>query len=315
MAQHTKAAFARIDPAHLFDGLFVPCSGKKRGRLFVEPRQFGNSIISYQGFEQLGADDQSVLLAITSQLGINGLAIEDNVTGEISKKLRLDIFETVDDGSKLASKQTTLRSIMIDAGYTQDSSTDKISVCLNRLRNAQIREINKKDNWDRVCNLVSVSFNKKTGETFIAANPRLTAAVFNGQYVKISLFERNTLKSEVSKILHSWLCSNIRMGKALGNGNGAYIDTLAPHIWGSTHDKESAKIRSIRRGHLRSALDEIQDSTKHLHDSYGWVIEHTSSGLVLVSRPKELPVIERYSYGMTPGQLDAALINHADFEM
>ena len=31
--QRIKPAYAKFDPAHVFDGLFVPTKGKKRGRL------------------------------------------------------------------------------------------------------------------------------------------------------------------------------------------------------------------------------------------------------------------------------------------
>ena len=99
------------------------------------------------------------------------------------------------------------------------------------------------------------------------------------------------------------------MGKTLGNGNGAHIDTLAPHVWGGGHESESRKVKSVRRGLLREAFDEIVNNLKHLHDdnSYGWVIDQSSAGIVFVSRPKKIPVLEKAAYGMTPGQLDAAL--------
>ena len=60
-----------------------PTKGKKRGRLFVEPRRFGDLEIGFQGFEQLGADDQSILLALSAQLGIDGLMIDDDPPGPI----------------------------------------------------------------------------------------------------------------------------------------------------------------------------------------------------------------------------------------
>ena len=44
--QRIKPAYAKFDPAHVFDGLFVPTKGKKRGRLYVPPRRFGDSEIS-----------------------------------------------------------------------------------------------------------------------------------------------------------------------------------------------------------------------------------------------------------------------------
>jgi hypothetical protein len=69
------------------------------------------------------------------------------------------------------------------------------------------------------------------------------------QHVKISLFERNELKSEVAKLLHCWFCSNIRLGRTLGNGNGAHLDTLAPHVWGhAAWEGFSASDRSKKRG-------------------------------------------------------------------
>ena len=291
--QRIKPAYAKFDPAHVFDGLFVPTKGKKRGRLLVEPRRFGKLEIGFQGFEQLGADDQSILLALSAQLGIDGLMIDAAPPGPISKQLRLDLRFNQDDGAPLATKRTSLRSLLIDAGYNSDTSTEKAKESLNRLRATQIREVDRETGWDRVCNLISVSFNHKTGEIHVAANPRLTGAVFRGQHVKVSLFERNELESEAAKLLHCWLCSNIRLGRSLGNGNGAHLDTLAPHVWGKTAWEEaSKKVRSQRRVQLRVALDEIADRTRGLQGGMGWAIDQTSSGLVLVSRPKELPFLE-----------------------
>lgn len=298
--QRIKPAYAKFDPAHVFDGLFVPTKGKKRGRLLVESRRFGNLEIGFQGFEQLGSDDQSILLALTAQLGIDGLVIDATPAGPVSKQLRLALDFSRDDGAQLASKRTSLRSLLIDAGHNPDTSTDKAKNSLNRLRATQIREIDRETGWDRVCNLISVSFNHKTGEIHVAANPRLTGAVFRGQHVKVSLFERNELESEPAKLLHCWLCSNIRLGQALGNGNGAHIDTLVPHVWGrSAWETASTKVRSVRRSQLKAALDEISDLTRGLPGGMDWAIDQTSSGIVLISRPKELPFLES---DMTPSE-------------
>ena len=300
---HIKAAYAKMDAAHLFDGLFVPTKGKKRDRLFVEQRDFGGMKIGFQGFEQLGADDQSILLALSAQLGIEGLTIEPQPKGEISKQLRLALdFEKTDD-APIATKRTSLRSLLVDAGYNEDKSTAFVKASLNRLANSQIREADLKTGWDRRCNLISVSFNNLTDEIHVAANPRLTSAVFKGQHVKISLFERASLDSEVAKILHSWLCSNIRLGKALGNGNGAHIDTIAPHVWGNRQWNELSKqSQSQKRKLLRDALYEISDKTRNMHDGYGWAIDQTESGLVIVSRPKRMPLIEIHSGCSRPSE-------------
>lgn len=293
---HIRPAYARLDPAHAFDGLFVPTKGKPRGRLLVEPRRFGRLEIGFLGFEQLGADDQSILLALTAQLGIERLVIEATPVGPVSKQLRLALDFNRDEGAPLATKRTSLRSLLIDAGYRDPESGAALARAkksLNRLRATQIREIDRETGWDRACNLISLSFNHKSGEIYVAANPRLTGAVFHGQHVRVSLFERNALETEVAKLLHCWLCSNIRLGRALGNGNGAHLDTLAPHVWGLVAwERFSASDRSKRRGQLRAALDEIAERTCGLQDGMGWAIDQTSSGLVLVGRPKVLPLLE-----------------------
>ena len=68
---------------------------------------------------------------------------------------------------------------------------------------------------------------------------------------------------------------------------------LQPHIWGKTAwEGFAASDRSKKRSQLRNALDEIADRTRGLQGGIGWAIDQTSSGLVLVSRPKELPFLE-----------------------
>lgn len=306
-----------MDPAHLFDGLFVPMKGAKREfcsdgklrrpRLLVGMRDFGGIQIGFQGFEQLGADDQSILLAITAQMGTEGILIPQKPKAVGSQTMALwdslDL-EVNNNTTPIGVKQTTLRSLLIDAGYNPDSSTDKIKDSLNRLANAQIRE--KAAGWDRRANLISVVF-KDSGETYVSTNPRLTKAIFDGQHVKISLFERNQLTSEVSKILHAWLCSNIRQGQSLGNGNGAKIDTFLPHIWGRSVFDDDRRRVSNKRAQLRDALAEIDSELKSLHMGYGWVIDQTSNGLVRISRPKDLPMIESGETGYSaPSEVQAA---------
>ena len=303
--QISKPAYAKFDPAHTFDGLFVPTNGKPRGVLNTTGRMFGDSRISFQGFSQLGADDQSVLLALVAKLGICGKDSDgNNQGGAINQGLRKSMFNCEgysekddgvdlpsnlgDDGSMLLSSDFSLRGLLIDAGYNQNSSTERVRESLHRLRTTFVREINKKTRIDRVNTLISVNFDND--RYYVAANPRVSKAVFNGHHVKVSLFERNMLDSEIAKLLHCWLCSNVRLGEALGNGNGTYIDTLGPHVWGSAWEKSERYEKSRRRGKLKDALSEIKDRTCHLQNGNGWMIDQTSSGLVIVSRPQALPM-------------------------
>lgn len=46
------------------------------------------------------------------------------------------------------------------------------------------------------------------------------------------------------------------------------------------------------RPQQEAALDEIADCTRGLQGGMGWTIGKTNSGLVQVSRPKELPFLE-----------------------
>jgi hypothetical protein len=304
-----KPSFSIVDPAHLTDGVFVPTKGMRRQkgpddilyrpRLHVPERNFGDLSIGFIGFEQLGADDQSVLFAIAAQIGVGAntddtVIVKKDVNNPVGKKLRLNFEFEGDDTGKTAAKKTTLRSLLIDAGYEaiDGANTNRIKQCLRRLRNAQIRETNETTGWERQSNILSYAFNKKTGETWVSLNPRYSSALFgeSRHFIKVSLFERNCLESEPAKILHAWLSANIRLGGRLGNGNGVRIDTLLPHVWGSHTMSESRKVVSTRRGRLRDALEEIADKTKCLHKGpAGWVIEQTTSGLVSVSRPKTLP--------------------------
>lgn len=290
--RHIKPAFCRFDPAHLFDGLFVPTKGKKRGRLYVPPRKFGDLEISFQGFEQLGADDQSLLLAISAQLGIDGLLIQEGSGGEISRQLWLDLqLQGETERATARTRKTTLRSLLTDAGYKSAGSTRDAKAILNRLANAQVREVNKRTGWDRRCNIISTHFNTLTGETFIAANPRLAGVLFQGQHIRVSLHERRELETEQAKLLHCWLCSYVQLGKSLGNGNGAKVENLIHHVYGP--GETSRKTASVRRGKIRDALDEIRDKTAGLHrPGEGWAIDHQGGGLVTVSRPKKIPMSE-----------------------
>jgi hypothetical protein len=50
--------------------------------------------------------------------------------------------------------------------------------------------------------------------------------------------------------------------------------------------------RSKKRGKLRAALDEIADRTRGVQGGIGCIVGKINSGLVGVSRPKELPFLE-----------------------
>jgi hypothetical protein len=292
----TKKAYARIDPAHIADGLFVPLKGVSRKNLKLDVQtEFGGSKLHFMGFEPLGGNDQSMLLAVAAQTGVDGLAVSPDTTAPISSQLRLGLMikgDALDKSNGIV--KTSLYSLMLDAGMNPDDgrAIHEAKECLRRMSNVTVW-IDNPDGWSGSSNLLNVTYHKD-GRTYVMINWRLAGSViFRDQHIKVSLFERNKLESEAAKILHCWLCSNMRLGQAIGNGSGAKLDTLLPHVWGTQVEQWSAKRKSQKRGMLHEALEEIRDRLEQLHQGNGWIVNITGSGLVLLSRPRELPHHEK----------------------
>ena len=225
------------------------------------------------------------------------MVIEATPSGQISKKLRHAMNFNQDDGSPLASNELHLSSIIKTAGYKNSRSgaaLNRARASLNRLRGAQIREINQETGWDRVCNLIAVEFSHRSDRLHVAVNPRLTGVIFKPQYINISLIERNALKTEVAKLLHCWLSSHIRLGKSQLNRNGIHIDSLGPHVWGCEQwEKSSAPTLSKRRSQLISALKEISGCNRNIDGAREWAIDMDGNGIVKISRPNKMPSYPR----------------------
>lgn len=280
MKKIALSLYAKLDPAHLYDGLFVPTGGRPRGRLYVPPRSFGGVKISYQGYEQLGAGDQSVLLAIAAQAGMRRVIVPHDTESSVGAALRKRLYgDGDDDQSRLVAIATTLYAIAKDAGYTAISgeTIGLVRASLNRLGNAQIRIISKR--LDTATNFIGSIVDPETGAVGVVINPRLTEAVLGGQHARISLTERRALRSEVAKLLHAWLSAYLRAGKSLV----ADVDTLGPHVWGPAwhqQGKDSDKVtQSRRRGQIRNALAEIR--------GIGWQVDADKTGSqVCITRPR-----------------------------
>lgn len=289
MSININPLFSKVDPAHLLDGVFVPTNGKPRGKLSVVNRSFGGSMLSFQGPEQLGASDQSVFLALLARAGIERRVIYPETTDELQRELRSQIFSANPDGddqSALAFIETSLYRLLKDSGY--DSTGGKaitfIKSCIKRLCGTQIHETVNGET--KIYNLIAVCEDKKKSNLHIAVNRRLTKMILYGPWVYVSLAERNLLKSEVAKLLHCWLSSNVRLGQSLGYGRGVLIKNLIRHLWGNA--PYSSRTKSGRLSQLRDALDEIRDRTHCLHDGKGWLIPRSSTK-ASISRPKHLP--------------------------
>ena len=61
----------------------------------------------------------------------------------------------------------------------------------------------------------------------VALNQRLTLVFFGGQYAKVSLAERFSLRQDVQMAMHAFLSTSVRPGHQLVIG----LDTLAKRLW------------------------------------------------------------------------------------
>lgn len=322
-----SAQYALVDRACLLDGVFVPTKGiktkvhsvdgkevRRRSVLFVQIYSKNKKdYVKIESTQQLGCDDQSVLLALVARMGMEGALLTDlsspsykagadAVFGEGAKQLGL--FEPI-GGFK--DNIVSYRSLGIDAGYHDNISSKAIKDSLIRLSNVSITRYDgstpsvKDADRGRKTQLIGLTFGERHARVWV--NPGLAFAMFGPvgrPYVRISLFERNTLKTEAAKLLHAWLCANVGPGHTLGEyDSGAHPDTLARHVWGISkdeQDKQSKQLKSKRRGIVLGAIEEMDMQLNNLHSRIpgerAWVFDERG-GIIHVSQPRELPKIEQ----------------------
>lgn len=268
--------YAKIDPAFLTDGLFVPRANKNKA-INIENR-WDQGVIRFRGV-QLGAAHQSVLLAICSRAGRNGELIVKGSKKDLHA-MQMELLLCADDAREAdtAIVEATAYSLLIDAGLGESGTSYKRLG--EYLTDLQTLVVYRQLNGSKIgggSNLLS--FSHKAKNFRISLNWRLASAILgDAHFVKISLFERHQLIEPVAKILHAWLSSNVRLGQPFGFGKGVYIDTLLPHIWGN--DNPSADTIGQRRGRVKSALKEINGVNN-------WICKRQGQKWY-ITRPKDL---------------------------
>ncbi len=279
--------FAKIDPAHIVDGLFVPCAGRKRQALDKVGGEWAGGEISFTGV-QLGAAEQDVLLAICARTGRTGLQVCGNEKDLLASQLSLSLDEAAAD-KDLGRVEVTAYSLLLDAGLGTSGRSYK--VLLKYLKNLAAVSVYRR--VGKVGGASPLIGFKHIGDHFtVAVNWRLTDAIFGHQYIAVSLHERRQIKSEAGRILHTWLSAHIRLGGSLMAGRGVAIDSLIPHVYGRS--RCSDKVWRVRRGQIRAALAEISDLK-------GWVCSLDATGRAVVCRPKLIPIQDVVG---TPGEID-----------
>ena len=267
--------FANFDPAFACDGLFVPRS-QKGWALYDVGKEFDRGEIRFKGV-QLTAAHQSVLLAVCARTGRHGLDVIGTRTDTrgLQCSLQIDVeddqpeiddldalldmlFQDIEAGDapkqNTASVEVSAYSLMTDAGLSDGGGGYKRMIeLLTDLSSVSVyRRVGKNGGTSRL-----ISFKHNGDRMNILVNWRLAAAVLGGgQFARISLFERNDLKTAAAKILHAWLCCHLRPGASFMGSQGVALDTLIPHVWGKRPAVNAAAVRK-RRMALRDALSEI----------------------------------------------------------
>jgi hypothetical protein len=299
MTRSQVSKFAKLDPAHVLDGLFVPTAQKGQA-LYDVSGQFDGGVISFKG-SQLSVAHQSVLLSIAARTGrqpkADGLVIAGTANDLLSQsqvaeppeqlKLTEEQLELAQQAEKLARTdeakkhdfslvKTSAYSLLVDAGMkTGASDYHKLRELLHEMASVVMyRNIKGTGGTSQL-----LSFQHQKDKFVVSLNWRLADAIFGGQNIHVSLTERHLLsESPVAKILHTWLSAYIRPGQSLMAGHGAEVDTLVQHVWGNR--PYSADTLRKRRGRIREALVAINDLR-------GWTTS-VEGNHAFISRPKLL---------------------------
>lgn len=296
MSRSKVSSFAKVDPAHLLDGLFTP-TAKKGEALYEVEGSFGGLTIAFKGV-QMSVAHQSLLLAISARTARQASATSVLVTGNAGnlqhKHVKQLSLTGKAEGMDVSIVECTAYSLLVDAGMNVGGKS--YNAMINMLHEmstvTMYRGAGLKGGTSRL-----LSFSHDGKQFIVTFNWRMADAILGKQNVQVSLHERNYLKeSPVAKILHAWLSGHIRLGGQLMAGRGAEIDTLIRHVWGNRLC--SKDVSKKRRSRIKEGLTEIGKLD-------GWIIRLEGTH-AFISRPKELSKLDKCE--MSPGDV-------AEFEL
>lgn len=274
MTRSKVSRYAKLDPAHVLDGLFVPVA-KAGEALYKVEGTFKGGNVKFEGV-QLDVRHQSVLLAVMARgarAGKDKLLIDGSASDLQALQARLDLnLKGSAKDASIGAVKCTAYALLKDAGMNLGKKDyEELRKILTQLSTVTLyRSVNGK--WG-TSSLISGAGGDENGNIVVNINWRLAKAITGGQSVHVSLNERQELSSSpVAKILHTWLSAYVRPGSQLMAGKGAELDTLASHVWGSRACSESVK--SNRRVRIREALaciDKLTGWTTHVDGTHAYI--------------------------------------------
>lgn len=249
MSEPTRFEYAIQEPAIAIAPVFLALQKGKRNKLDVT-RTFGEATLQWRGPDMLGMQEQSVLLGLLSIAAQQNFVLDPLAPHEIGRQLlaRLSSGGRAID-SELAVVKTSWPKIGAAAGCYKKTGGKN-----NTLVQEAMRRLTETTIWEKRHGIVHESrlLAWVTGDisgVTVVLNRRATDALNGGQYVKISLAERNALSDDPSKALHAWLSGHMRSGST----KIFKISIFQPHVWGNEAAAGSSTLNS-RLAKLRRAL-------------------------------------------------------------
>ena len=263
----TTPTFAMTDKAINMAPLFRPSFRGVRPRGLDITHTFNSGMtLRYVNFEALDVDDQSVLLGALGLAGIARKTLDKESQGEISRKLWLALGasdDAMNDESVII--HTSYYQLLDAAGYEDKTGQNRYKQLSERIdRLSQVGCFVRANGLKWSMKLLSFVEDESDKSIRIAFNGRLAAALV-GEKTIISLVERHTLKSDISKLTHCWLSGWAKFGQA----NRIGVAKLTGNIYGDASSNPATQ-RS-RWAEIRKALAEIDDLP-------GWTVKIAGKG-------------------------------------
>lgn len=266
-------SFAKSDPALSLASLFRPISRGRRPKGVMLSSPWGEDLtLHFKIHTGLDTTDQSVFLTLVALAAVKGRNIDKRTTSPIGRQLWIGLNDEGDveyNGTATAFR-TSSYEILKEMGLSLGSKNYAALLnCLDRLDGVSF-----KGETSRFIHpsqkLIKYQIDKDSKDIAIVLNSRICQAL-TGHYVRIELWERQSLGTDTAKVCHAWLCAWCGAGGSKSIG----IDKLQGKIWGVDSSKPST-VRSRRRG-LRVALAEIGKIP-------GWAVSEDGRGIVRIRR-------------------------------
>lgn len=252
------AQYAKFDPLHALDGLFVP--RVKEGAMLDVSATVAGAAVSFTG-PQLGADHQSVLLALVARAG-NQKPTQDPAA--------LQPVGVVKD-EKVMCVTVTKYQLLLDAGMSANGGKDYRRL-LSILDDMSVVTMHREATLGPTSTRL-IAYHQDDSGLHVLLNWRLSWSIAEDQFCYVDLEERRALKCPVARIMHTWLSVYVRQGSKLAR-NGAKIETLMRHVY--SYDLMSGSAQRERKRRFLASLAAIV-ALESWSISVGRIIEITRS--------------------------------------